>query len=43
MSTLPRNVLTEEQYLELDRAAERKSEFYDGEMFAMAGAGLSHN
>jgi Uma2 family endonuclease len=43
MSTLPRNFLTEEQYLELDRAAECKSEFYDGEMFAMAGAGLSHN
>jgi Uma2 family endonuclease len=43
MSTLPRNFLTEEQYLEHDRAAERKSEYYDGEMFAMAGAGLAHN
>jgi Uma2 family endonuclease len=43
MSTLPKNLLTEEQYLEHDRAAEYKSEFYDGEMFAMAGAGLAHN
>ena len=43
MSKLPRNFLTEEQYLELDRAAEYKSEFYDGEMFAMAGADLAHN
>jgi Uma2 family endonuclease len=43
MSTLPRNFLTEEQYLEHDRAAEHKSEYYDGEMFAMAGAGLAHN
>jgi Uma2 family endonuclease len=43
MSTLPRNLLTEEQYLELDRAAEYKSEYYDGEMFAMAGAGMTHN
>ena len=42
MSTLPRNFLTEEQYLELDRAAEYKSEYYDGEMFAMAGADLAH-
>jgi len=29
--------LTEADYLALERAAEFKSEFYDGEMFAMAG------
>jgi Uma2 family endonuclease len=29
--------LTEAEYLALERAAEFKSEFYDGEMFAMAG------
>ena len=28
---------TEEQYLALDRAAEFKSEYFDGEMFAMSG------
>ena len=30
--------LTEEQYLALERAAEFKSEYFDGEMFAMSGA-----
>jgi len=43
MSTLPKSYITPEQYLEIDRQAERKSEYYDGEMFAMAGAGLAHN
>jgi Uma2 family endonuclease len=43
MSTLPKTFVSEQQYLESDRAAERKSEYYDGEMFAMAGAGLAHN
>jgi Uma2 family endonuclease len=40
MSTLPKNFITPEQYLELDRAAERKSEYWDGEIFAMAGGGV---
>ena len=35
--------LTEEEYLELDRAAQLKSEFFDGEMFAMAGGILRHS
>ena len=39
MSTLPKNLLTEEQYLELDRAADYKSEYYDGEMFALGRGG----
>src|SRR3954471_16797042 len=43
MSTLPKSHITPEQYLELDRQAERKSEYFDGEMFAMAGAGEAHN
>jgi len=43
MSTLPKTFISEEKYLELDRAAEYKSEYYDGEMFAMAGAGMAHN
>jgi Uma2 family endonuclease len=38
----PISKLTEEQYLALDRAAEFRSEFVDGEMFAMAGASNAH-
>jgi Uma2 family endonuclease len=43
MSRQPKTLLTAEQYLEIERAAESKSEFFGGEMFAMAGAGESHN
>ena len=35
--------LSEAQYLELERAAEFKSEFFDGEMFAMAGGSRKHS
>jgi Uma2 family endonuclease len=35
-------LLTAAEYLEIERAAETKSEFYDGRMFAMAGASLEH-
>ena len=38
MSTQPKTFLTPEQYLEIERKAEYKSEYYRGEMFAMAGA-----
>jgi Uma2 family endonuclease len=43
MSSLPATLLTPEQYLEIERKAEYKSEYYRGEMFAMAGVGRSHN
>jgi Uma2 family endonuclease len=43
MSTLPKTFLTPEQYLELELKAEHKSEYYNGEMFAMPGASLKHN
>jgi len=44
MSTLPpKTFVSPEQYLEIERQAESKSEYYQGEMFAMAGAGLAHN
>ena len=43
MSTQPRTALTPEEYLELERKAEYKSEYYHGEMFAMAGASREHN
>ena len=35
--------LTEKEYLALERAAEFKSEFYDGEVFAMAGGSPMHS
>src|SRR5437660_11359195 len=35
--------LTEAEYLEIERAAEFKSEFYDGEMFAMACGTPQHS
>ncbi|MEO6282547.1 MAG: Uma2 family endonuclease [Dyadobacter sp.] len=34
---------SEKEYLELEREAEYKSEFYRGEIFAMAGASPNHN
>jgi Uma2 family endonuclease len=43
MSSLPTAQLTEEQYLEIERASETKSEFRDGYMFAMAGALPAHS
>jgi hypothetical protein len=36
MSTQPKTYLTPEQYLEIERAAEFKSEYLQGEMFATA-------
>jgi Uma2 family endonuclease len=32
-----------EEYLEIERLAEARSEYLDGEMFAMAGASIEHN
>lgn len=43
MSTQPQPFITPEQYLEIERTAERKSEYYNGEMFLMAGANSEHN
>ncbi len=43
MSTLPKPFLTPEDYLKIERAAEYKSEYYAGEMFAMSGARRAHN
>jgi Uma2 family endonuclease len=34
--------VTEEEYLAIDRAAEVRSEFLDGEMFAMSGGSMRH-
>jgi Uma2 family endonuclease len=42
MATLPKSFLTPEEYLAIERKAEFKSEYYNGEMFAMAGASARH-
>jgi Uma2 family endonuclease len=43
MSTVPQRLLTEQEYLARERRADYKSEFYRGEVFAMAGATREHN
>lgn len=40
---MPKPHLTPEEYLEIERKAEYKSEYYDGEVFAMSGARRAHN
>ena len=42
MATLPKHYITPEEYLELERQAPFKSEYVNGEMFAMAGARENH-
>jgi Uma2 family endonuclease len=42
MSTQPISYLTPEQYLEIERNAEFRSEYIDGEMFAMSGGSPNH-
>ena len=43
MSAMRKPKLSVAQYLALEKRAEFKSEFFDGEMFAMAGASRFHN
>ncbi len=43
MPSNPKTLLTEEEYLVIERQAEFKSEYLAGEMFAMAGASRRHN
>ncbi|MCC6508095.1 MAG: Uma2 family endonuclease [Pirellulaceae bacterium] len=43
MSTVPKHSITAEEYLHRERKAEFRSEFFRGEMFAMAGASANHN
>jgi Uma2 family endonuclease len=42
MSASPHPRLTEDEYLRIERAAEFKSEFYDGRMYAMSGGSSAH-
>jgi Uma2 family endonuclease len=43
MSLQPKPYFSPEDYLALERSAEFKSEYFDGEIFAMAGASEPHN
>ena len=43
MSSLPSYYLSPEEYLIIERQAEHKSEYVDGEMYAMAGGSERHN
>ncbi|MEO7714724.1 MAG: Uma2 family endonuclease [Capsulimonas sp.] len=43
MASLPAVYYTPEQYLELERSADHKSEYYSGQIFSMAGASEAHN
>jgi Uma2 family endonuclease len=43
VSTNPRGKITVEEYLQLERKAEIRSEYLDGEMFAMSGVSRDHN
>lgn len=43
MATAPNTYLTPEQYLEIERRAQEKSEYWNGEMFAMAGGSAAHS
>lgn len=42
MSTLPEHKYSPKEYLDLERASEHKSEFLNGEIFAMGGASPRH-
>ncbi len=43
MSSQPKTDLTPEEYLTFERQSETKSEYFDGEIFAMTGASRKHN
>lgn len=43
MSAVPKRKMTEEEYLAFEETSETKHEFYNGELFDMAGASRQHN
>ena len=43
MSAVPESRFSLEEYLSRERVAEYKSEFYQGEIFAMTGGSPTHN
>src|ERR1039458_7517573 len=42
MSSLPQPFITPEEYLEVERKAEFRSEYLDGQVYAMAGTSPAH-
>ena len=43
MATVPKQYITPEEYLHRERQADFRSEYFRGEIFAMAGASANHN
>lgn len=43
MQPLKKQIYTLEEYLELDHRSEEKIEFWDGNIFTLAGASINHN
>ncbi len=43
MSSQLKTYLTPEEYLAIERRAEHRSEYFNGETFAMVGASRRHN
>src|SRR5918998_6560305 len=43
VSRKPKTQISSEEYLALERRAEYKSEYFQGEVFAMTGASREHN
>ncbi len=43
MTAQPRRYITEDEYLEHERQSVTKSEYYDGQIYAMTGAKEAHN
>lgn len=43
MSSLPKPYYTPDEYLERERLADYKGEYFAGEIFAMAGASRTHS
>ena len=43
MSAVPQSYISPDEYLTIERQSEYRSEYFQGEMFAMAGASEAHN
>lgn len=43
MATVPKKTYTPQEYLQLEEHSDTKHEYYQGEIFAMAGASREHN
>jgi hypothetical protein len=43
MASLPKQHMPFEEYLEIERRAEEKSEYFDGEMFLISGGTAAHS